>query len=314
MGQLDRLSWQRTAAAVKCQTRRFNRRVGRLAKSQYSDMLIAMMYFWSVLHDRPLRWAVDRDAYGRLFRPRQLPSRSQFCRRVDSPRFQRLLMMIHQELTGALDPDDGGLLDGKPLLVGVASRDKDAARGRVMGGFGKGYKLHLWATRDRRIGLWSLMPLNIGEQPVAERLIAQMPEFSSRALTLGDGNYDSQRLYRALEARQGGLLAKPRGLDLQQPELWRLEQQTRHPKSKPDDPARIASLAIWKERPEVGVLAYRARIHVEGTLSNLCSFGGGLGGLPPWVRGLKRVRRWVGAKIILYHARLHALASLATVA
>ena len=33
-------------------------------------------------------------------------------------------------------------------------------------------------------------------------------------------------------------------------------------------------------------------------------FGGGLRTLPPWVRGLDRVTRWVTAKIAIYHARL----------
>ena len=32
--------------------------------------------------------------------------------------------------------------------------------------------------------------------------------------------------------------------------------------------------------------------------------GGGLWNLPAWVRGLDRVRRWVGVKIVLYNARL----------
>jgi hypothetical protein len=32
--------------------------------------------------------------------------------------------------------------------------------------------------------------------------------------------------------------------------------------------------------------------------------GGGLGPLPAWVRGLRRVTRWTGAKIILYNARI----------
>ena len=37
---------------------------------------------------------------------------------------------------------------------------------------------------------------------------------------------------------------------------------------------------------------------------------GGLAGLPAWVRGLERVRRWVGVKIIVYNARLKARETL----
>jgi len=315
MSQLDHHSWQRIRAAVKRQTRKLYAAVGKLAKSQYSDTLIALMYFWCVWHDRPLCWAADPEAYQhRLLRPRKLPSRSQFCRRVDSPRFDQLLARIHQDLAGALDPADGGLLDGKPLVVGVASKDRDATRGRVMGGFAKGYKLHVWTTMDRRFVLWSVQPLHVAEQVVAEALIVRLPGFNDRALTLADGNYDSQRLYEALEQKNGGLLAKPRGMDLQHPEPWQAQQAALHLKNKGGGPVRAAAMAGWKALPEAAAFVYRDRIHVEGTLSNLCSFGGGLGSLPAWVRGLKRVRRWVGVKIILYHARLHGLAALKSVA
>jgi hypothetical protein len=55
-------------------------------------------------------------------------------------------------------------------------------------------------------------------------------------------------------------------------------------------------------------MAMRHRVHAEGILGILCSRGGGLTGLPPWARRLHRVRRWVGGKIILYHARLRVRA------
>jgi hypothetical protein len=41
----------------------------------------------------------------------------------------------------------------------------------------------------------------------------------------------------------------------------------------------------------------------DGTGAALLS-GGGLGPLPAWIRRLERTRRWVGCKIVLYHARL----------
>ena len=39
---------------------------------------------------------------------------------------------------------------------------------------------------------------------------------------------------------------------------------------------------------------------IERVFGVLCCTAGGLGALPPWVRTLDRVRRWVGAKIVLY--------------
>ena len=73
-------------------------------------------------------------------------------------------------------------------------------------------------------------------------------------------------------------------------------------------PQRRELLRVWRARPELVRMVHRHRIAAEATFSNLCSYGGGLGPLPAWVRRLPRVRRWVGAKIILYHARFRARA------
>ena len=51
-------------------------------------------------------------------------------------------------------------------------------------------------------------------------------------------------------------------------------------------------------------MALRWRQQVERVFAVLSCTGGGLAALPAWVRGLERVRRWVGTKIILYNARL----------
>lgn len=307
MGQLSRDTWKGICRSVKRQVRKLLRLEGPLPRAKYTDTLIAQLYFYSVHQDRPLSWAADPDnCRVRLFRPRCIPSRSQLARRVDSPRFERLLQMIHADLAGSLDPQDGGYLDGKPLTVSPVSKDKEAAKGRGTGGFAKGYKLHLWSTRDRRIPLWSVMPLNVAEQVVAEALIAHMPRFGDLALTMADGNYDSGRLYPLLALKNGALLVKPRGMDLRCPEQWIRKQDQLHCRNKGGGPWRQEMMAAWNRSSGAGVFAYKDRIHVEGTLSNLCSFGGGLGPLPAWVRGLERVRRWVGAKIILYHARLAA--------
>jgi hypothetical protein len=49
---------------------------------------------------------------------------------------------------------------------------------------------------------------------------------------------------------------------------------------------------------------------IERVFGVLSCTAGGLAGLPAWVRGLERVRRWVGVKIILYNARLKVRDSL----
>jgi hypothetical protein len=62
---------------------------------------------------------------------------------------------------------------------------------------------------------------------------------------------------------------------------------------------------VDKACPKTKRLALKQRNNVEGVFSVLACVGL-LGALPAFVRRLDRVRRWTGAKIILYHARLKA--------
>ena len=293
---MDRVPWKVVLSAVK----RAARRLPRDRRLTFGDWLIAAMYLWAVAHDRCQSWACDRAHYPGWFRPRKLPSVSQFNRRVASDRVRRVLQDAHDDLGGPLVPTALSYLDGKALAVGPTSKDPDARRGRVAGGFAKGYKLHAWATEDRRVAVWCVLPLNAHEAVAArELLVPAMPALSPRALVLADGNYDDKALHAAVAARGGRLLTRPRG--------WGRHRTTRSAMG----PARRQSLAVWGDRARAGVLArsvYRRRIAVEQTFASLCSCGGGLGPLPGWVRRLPRVRRWVGAKILLYHARLRARA------
>jgi hypothetical protein len=281
----------------------------------YADWLIAALYLWCVWHERPLCWGCDRAHYGSLFRPRKLPSVSQFGRRVKSERNQRLLQLVHDELSGRSDvPARLLYVDGKPLLVSPVSKDKDARRGRVSGGFAKGYKLHAIVTAaDRRIVAWSVMPLNVAEQSVALELASHLPPLLPGALTLGDSNYDSAPLHKRLAAGSAfpdddprlALLTPLKGQD-------RVGPEGHNPQTLREmGPQRRAALALWERHPTLAWFVLEQRLEIERTFGVLCSFAGGLNGLPPWVRGLPRVRRWVGAKIILYHARLTAQRRLA---
>ena len=81
-------------------------------------------------------------------------------------------------------------------------------------------------------------------------------------------------------------------------------------------PLRIARLAAQDQalsaRWDEFVLAHRQATFfhrsgwlrvIERVFGHLTCTPGLLGPLPAFVRGLARVRRWVGAKICLYHAR-----------
>ncbi len=75
--------------------------------------------------------------------------------------------------------------------------------------------------------------------------------------------------------------------------------------SRPHHPHRLESIRIT-EGPERGLwedsLASR-RSGIERLFGAMASVGGGLWGLPPWVRRLHRVRAWVNAKLALAAAR-----------
>jgi hypothetical protein len=249
------------------------------------------MYLWSVLHDRPMSWACDKKHYNTLFRPRELPSVSQFSRRIRSLRCQEILQELHEKLAGQATVVS--YIDAKPLTVSPVSCDPQAARGHIAGGFGKGYKLHAWATQDRRIPRWSVMPLNQGEPPVACAMMREAPMFAPESLVLADSSYDGRELYDLLAGKDASLIAQLRGIG-------------KHPKTvQQAGPIRREAIACWQQVPGLTKYVYKERFAgMEGTFGNLTSYGGGLGPLPAWVRSLARVRRWVGAKIILYNTRV----------
>ncbi len=289
---MERLEWADLLAAIKRASREVDRKY-HLNRLRFGDGLIVAMYLWAVAHDRCQSWACDRNHYGAIFRPRKLPSVSQFNRRMNHPRTVEILQRLHEDLAGPLTTTALNYLDGKPLVVGVASKDPDARSGHVMGGYAKGYKLHAWMTENRRIPLWCVVSLNHHEVPMAKELLACVPQLSHRSLTLADQNYDSHDLHKMIDQRQGRLLVQPKG----PPGAGRDRRQLQRMGL-----ARRELLRVRAKTPSLLHMVHRQRINAEGILGNLCGYG--LCGLPPWARRLHRVRRWVGGKIILYHGRL----------
>lgn len=297
---MDRELWTLVLATVKRAAKEVGWNGGRRAP-RYPNWLIVAMYLWSVWHDRTLSWACDRAHYGNLFRPRSLPSVSQFTRRVKSDDFQSIMQRVHDALAQRGLVTDEGYLDGKPLLVSPVSKDRQATRGRVSGGFAKGYKLHAFVNEHRRIVVWSTTGLHEDEKTVALHLLPHLPPMAPGALVLKDGNYDSAPLHKAAaEVVPAAALVGP--LKGQQ----RVGADGHHPVTlRQMGPQRRELLAAWQHCPRLVELALRARDTIERTFGVLVCTAGGLGtALPPWVRTLPRVRRWVGAKIVLYNARL----------
>lgn len=257
----------------------------------YSDALIVRMFIWAAWHERPLCWACDRDHYNSLFRPRRLPSVSQFCRRVKTSRFQQMLDRVNQRLMQDDVPLRVTFLDGKPLAVSRHTQDSQAKMGYADGCFRRGYKLHAWANENGRILRHCVRPMNEGEPNTARTLIDRPLE---GAVVLADANYDSAKLYQTVQ-EQGGHLVTP------------LKGQATSALSLRYMPLpRRRMIQLWRENPRLCRKALAQRVQIERIFSALTCFGGGLNPLPAWVRRLPRVERWVLAKLIIYHARLLA--------
>ena len=278
---MDSHVWRVVYQAIRRADRSLSRS-GR--RPSYSDGLIVAMYVWSVWHDRPLCWACERQNYSSCFRPRKLPSVSQFCKRIKTGRCDAILQYLHDYFAGRGSFTDLSFIDGRVMRVGPCSKDREARSGMSPGGMAKGYKFHAWGTRDGRIPIWSVMPLNVSEKTVAGELL----EYGqARGIVLADGNYDAGWLYDRVD-QSGGQLITPLPENVGGGHRWQ-------------SPARLRAAAFW---PNLGGYIYRQRPGVERIFAHLSAFGGGLAPLPPWVRTLPRVRRWIGTKLILYHARM----------
>ena len=259
----------------------------------FGDVLILRMYCWAVWHDRPLSWAAGRQNYRRMFQPRSLPSRSQFCRRVKTARFGKLLAQVCEALAQVPQAERLLFIDGKALPVSESTSDPQATTGRGNGRFSRGYKLHALGTQDGRIKAFSVRPLNEHEVPVTEQSLVQ--HIPPGALVLADGNYDSNNLYKQVHKQGSRLLTPLKGKRAQTARTIREMCSSRRQVHK-----------LWGRKPASCWRTYRRRTQIERIFSALSSFGGGLGPLPNWVRRLDRVTRWVTAKVTIYHARLLA--------
>jgi hypothetical protein len=283
---MDTKVWRLIRRAIRSADRSIPRRRRR---PRYGDRLIVAMYFWSVAHDRPLRWACERSSYGRLMRPRRLCSVSQFCKRIKQRRAAAMIRRVHEVLAGPGRPAGVCFMDGKALPVSESSADPDARTGRGNGRFSRGYKLHALADSSGKIRDFRVRPLNRAEPTVARSCLVR--RLAPGTLVLADGNYDGKHLYTAVQ-RRGAFLLTP---------------QKSNPRTDAafaaTSPARRRAMELWRDRPALARSLYALRGGIERVFSALSSYGGGLGPLPAWVRRLPRVTRWVTAKIALYNAR-----------
>jgi hypothetical protein len=255
---------------------------------QYQPWVVVAVFLWAALHDRPASWACDpRHWRTTAKRPPRLPSPSTISRRIDTVGVGLFWRALEERIRATGRPALVAFVDGKPLPIGGCGKDPDARFGRAAGCVAKGYKLHaIWAGRAVPEA-WAVTPMNGNEKAVAADLVAQL---EAGGYLLADGNYDASYVYDAAAGRGYQLVApfrkgeRPGGGHCYQ------------------SPHRLRGIAIMQS--DFGRALYRARTAIERAFGNATSFGGGLAGLPAWVRGADRVRTWVWAKLLINAARI----------
>jgi hypothetical protein len=262
----------------------------------YGDGLVALVYFFAVLSERSPAWATCRKHWPiwcRAVLPKPLISTSQLNRRLKTDALRRLVTQLDAELRGRLPRGQAKVVDGKPLVINGYSHDPDAAWGKVPDGWANGYKLHVVAdAQSGGIDALEVTPLDAGEATVLRRdLLPRLGDLRGGCTLRGDANYDSNPTYRAVADAGGRHVAQRRkpGTGLGH---------------HPQHPDRLRAVRELEQTP--GGLAdhKRRRNRVEQVLAHLAKLPYGLSALPPFVRRLPRVRRWVAAKVVLYHLHL----------
>lgn len=247
----------------------------------YQAAAVLAVFFWAVIHDRPVSWACDQANWDR--RPFRLPSQPTMSRRLRQPDVLALLARVERapEVTGSCEPTCVKCIDGKPLAVGGCSHDHDARWGHGAGGIVRGYKFFaIWGRGPIPLA-WQIAAMNVSEEHMATKLIPQLS--GDGGYLLGDSIYDVNRLYDLALANGHQLVApkKRKGTGL---------SHRRH------SPARLHSIELLAT--PFGQELYRLRTRIERNFGNLTNFGSGLSPLPAWVRRPHRVEIWVRAKMI----------------
>jgi hypothetical protein len=258
----------------------------------FTDHDIVKVYYWAVIHDRPTSWAVRKANWPVHCRRGPLPSSSAMSRRLRSPSVVALLDQLDRRVLAPKEPGLFWMIDGKPLTIGGCSKDRQAGYGRAAGCKAKGYKVHALVGSDGSVPQWRIAPMNKDERVMAERLVRNAPPEVVGYL-LGDANFDSNPLHQVCENRGNLQLVTPR--------RYGPGKSTGHRKQTA---GRLRSIAITENPCAAFAKQLRKdRVEIERQFGNWTNWGGGLTGLPPWVRTYRRVHRWVQAKLVLFKLR-----------
>jgi hypothetical protein len=270
----------------------------RRPRELYCDRWIALMYFWSVIHDKPAEWASVEGNWpddGKVLEGRLLASQSRLSRRLRTVGVIQVIERLISAVSERFGVPLVKLIDSKPLTVGAYSKDRDAKRGRLADGvFGRGYRLHVIA-HGRAPRRFTLLPLNEHDTVGAAILLPTLEGGGGYAV--GDNAYDTNECHRDAAATGHQLVAPPRECNKGVRDV------------KYNGPERLRGLDLIDSPLETcgepsafGSALYGFRQRIESAFGEMTLKG--LGALPAWVRGARRVALWAAAKVLLYLWRL----------
>ena len=201
--------------------------------------------------------------------------------------------LLHRLERRAIAPERPGLfwiIDGKPLVIGNCSKDRQAGYGRAAGGKAKGYKIHAIVDPQDGVAAWRLAPMNKDERVMAERLVRAA---SIQGYLVADSNYDSNKLHQLCDE----LSQERNPLHLITRRRYGPERGTGHRKQTA---GRLHSMLLTENPyPAFADQLLHDRANIERAFGKLTNWSYGLISLPPWVRTHRRVHRWVQAKLVL---------------
>jgi hypothetical protein len=259
----------------------------------FSDHWIVSVLLWAVLHDRPVCWACVAENWPKQLR-RPLPGQSTMSRRLRRVGVLQLIERFLQMLADRFPEPLVKTIDSKPLAVDNYSRDVDAKPGVASGRKMRGYKIHaICGGQDVRH--WTLSPMSEHDSKAAARLIPLLARSGGAGYLSADNAYDSNDLHRLAAAANHHLVAPPRKVN-----AGKRDADPRH-----NTPQRLHALDLCEDplaccgrKDSFGRDLRRHRGRVERCFGRL-TFGGLSLGLPPWVRGPRRVALWSATKLAI---------------
>ena len=282
--------WKAIVAILKTLNNSRKRRA-----ADFTDHDIVQIYYWAVIHDRPTNWACQAKNWPLHRRRFALPSAPTMCKRLATPRVGALLDHLERRVTAPKEPGLYWIIDGKPLVIGGASQDRQAGYGRAASSMAKGYKLHAIVDTAGGIAAWRVAPMNKDERVMAARMIKATPQL--HGYLVADSNFDSNPLHAICDAReQLHLIARRR---------YGAGHGTGHRKQTAG--RQHAMALIENPFPRFAEQLLTDREAIERFFGSLTNWGGGLTCLPPWVRSHRRVRRWVQAKLTVVALKANSI-------